>query len=141
MRFFIYLIIVCCLYYYYYTHYYPTDQQNYYFCGFVFMYILSLYLYNFQKPFVYKLTRNIYNSERYPLHELLPEYNKKNEIKEEVILKQMGRCHTCHMKLHPRFEDEYKMMYIVPLNQGGPNEPYNLKVVCPSCYQHHRYIK
>jgi hypothetical protein len=135
MRFTIYLIVICALYYYYYCNYNPSPTNNYYFVGFVSFYVLSIYLYNYQKPFAYKLTRNIYNSDKYPLHEMLPDYKKKNEKKEELILKQYGRCHNCQMKLHPRFEDEYKIMFIIPLNQGGPYEPYNLKVVCPNCYR------
>jgi hypothetical protein len=139
MKFFLYLVVICAIYYYYYLHYYPSDEQNKYFCGFVACYVAALYIYNFHPHFAYKLTRNVYNSDKYPIHDLLPEYKKKNQIKEDIILKQNGRCHKCHMKLHPRFEDEYKMMYIQPLDQGGPNQPYNLKVVCPTCYQRMRF--
>ena len=138
MRYTLFLLFICCAYYYYYKNYNPTKKNTMYFCGFVVLYIFAMYMYNYQKPLTYKLSKNIYNADKYPIHELLPSYNSKNKIKEEIILKQYGRCHACNMRLHPRFENEYKMMYIIPLNQGGPNEPYNLKVVCPSCYMKQR---
>ena len=31
--------------------------------------------------------------------------------------------------------NSYKMSYILPIEQGGSNDPTNLKLICPTCYQ------
>ena len=31
--------------------------------------------------------------------------------------------------------NSYKMNYILPLDQGGSNDPNNLKLICPTCFQ------
>ena len=30
--------------------------------------------------------------------------------------------------------NSYKMSYLIPLDQGGSNDPTNLKLICPTCY-------
>ena len=58
-----------------------------------------------------------------------------DNIKYQIANKQGLRCPNCKNPIMLEDINAYKMSYILPLDQGGINDPTNLKLICPTCYQ------
>ena len=98
---------------------------------------------NYQKPFVYKMARNIKDVQTQPLHTIIPEYKinsiNGNNVKFKIAEKQNIKCPSCHNTIILEDINQYKLSYITPLEFGGINSPENLKLLCPTCYEFRRY--
>ena len=98
---------------------------------------------NYQKPFVYKMAKNIKDIKTKQLHTIVPEYNINNttssNIKFKIADKQGLRCPNCRNPIILEEIQKYKLSYIVPLQYGGNNEPSNLKLLCPNCFAFKNY--
>ena len=64
------LIIICCIYYLLKKYFEDSieTKYHYYFGGFVIIYIIILYLFNFEYEFIYKILKNIYDTKNQPLY-------------------------------------------------------------------------
>ena len=52
----------------------------------------------------------------------------------EVFERDNGRCRLCdkELKLNPK---SCRVNHVVPVEQGGPDELFNIQLSCPSCDQ------
>ena len=103
------------------------------------VFLVFIYFMNYQKNFVYKVARNIKDIQTQPLHSAIPNFHnptiKGNNFKYQLADKQGLRCHSCKNPIMLEDINSYKVSYITPLNMGGLNDPSNLKLICPSCFQ------
>ena len=142
MKYLLLLGAICFIYYKLNLGYFFSMKTHMYFGGFVFFYLLMLYLTNYQQPFLYKVANNIHNSNNIQLHELVPDYTRKeksNEIKYQLADKQLLRCKHCTNPIDFNYLSEYKLSYIIPIQNGGINHMSNLCLLCPNCY-HKLYV-
>jgi hypothetical protein len=119
--------------------YYPErfeTKYHYYFAGFIIINLIFLYLFIYEKQFIYKLFYNVYYSSKHPPIQ----QNTHNNVDQNQLLKsqisnhQGNQCFKCH---NPVFSQDlylYKLQYIKPLQNGGQNDMNNLQLICPSCY-------
>ena len=142
----IFLIILCSIYYYIYKNHneYLEDKYNYYFGGFVIIYLILLYLYHYEYPFVYRLLKNIYDTSNQPLYsfnsmnsnsQLFESQYPNFNIKETLLTKQNGRCHACSNFIMKEDLHHTKLKYKIPIQNGGLNDPNNIGLLCPNCFQ------
>jgi len=140
------LLIICSIYYYVFKEYneYLEDKYHYYFGSFVGIYLIILYLYYFEYSFFYKLLKNIYDTKNQPLYtlnsmnsnaELFESQYPNFNIKETLLTKQNGRCHTCSNFIMKEDIQNCKLKYKTPLQNGGQNHIENIGLLCPQCYQ------
>ena len=101
-----------------------------------------MYMFTYENEFMYKLFKNIHDTNRQPLHafnakdsnsELYNNLNPNTNIKIVLAQKQNQRCIQCKNYILNKDIDYYKLKYIVPLQNGGQNDINNLSIVCPSC--------
>jgi hypothetical protein len=123
---------------------YPVEKKTkMYFGGGCILFFIFIYFMNYQKPFVYKMAKNIKDIQTQPLHTIVPEYNINNtssaNIKFKIADKQGLRCPNCRNPIILEEIQKYKLSYIVPLQYGGNNEPSNLKLLCPNCFAFKNY--
>jgi hypothetical protein len=124
--------------YYKVNSYMPINTKyHYYLGGFVFIVLFFMYLMNYQKSFVYKVARNIKNSNNIQAHELLPDYTYKNNsdtiLKSYLLDKQSFKCYFCNRDIDINYLNYYNYNYISPLEYGGSHTIDNLCLSCPSC--------
>ena len=127
---------------YFYNNRWPLSMWNkIYFGGGCFTFLIFLYFMNYQKPFVYKMAKNVKDIQTQPLHSALPDFSTNNDtinsnnIKYQIANKQGLRCPSCKNPISLRDIETYKMSYITPLEFGGVNDVTNLKIMCPTCFQ------
>lgn len=137
------LLILCCVYYIGFR-YFPerfTQQYHLYFGIFVSIYLVIYYFLVFQTDFSHKLLRNIYDSSQQPLYtfnaqksnaDLYYRQNPNADIKATLLMKQGSRCQKCQNYLVN--VQEGLLTYKIPLQHGGPNDPSNISVICPTCH-------
>ena len=94
---------------------------------------------NYQTPFVYKMAKNVKDIQNQPLHAAIPDFHtstiNSHNVKYQLANKQGLRCPNCKNPIMLEDINSYKMSYILPLDQGGTNDPNNLKLICPTCFQ------
>ena len=140
----IFLSVICTIYYCIYRWYpeYLEEKYHYYFGGFVTIYLLIIYMFTYENEFMYKIFKNVYDTSRQPLYsfnahhsnaELYKSLNPNEDIKSLLAQKQNSRCAQCHNIIMNKDLHYYKLKYLVPLQQGGPNDVSNLGIVCPNC--------
>ena len=140
----IFLSVICTIYYCVYRWYpeYLEEKYHYYFGGFVSIYLLIIYMFTYENEFMYKIFKNVYDTSRQPLYsfnahhsnaELYKSLNPNADIKSLLAQKQNSRCAQCHNIIMNKDLHYYKLTYLVPLQQGGPNDVSNLGIVCPNC--------
>lgn len=140
----IFLSVICTIYYCIYRWYpeYLEEKYHYYFGGFVIIYLLIIYMFTYENEFMYKIFKNVYDTSRQPLYsfnahhsnaELYKSLNPNEDIKSLLAQKQNSRCAQCHNIIMNKDLHYYKLKYLVPLQQGGPNDVSNLGIVCPNC--------
>lgn len=137
MKSIIFLLIIIAIYYQIYKRYpeYISKKRNIYFVSFVILYLTFLYFMRYQKGFVYKVAKNIKESEK-PLYDVNSLTFKKTQMegfKNHLALRQGWRCIHCHNPIIQKDMHLYKMDYIVPLNYGGRNDTTNLGIMCYKC--------
>ena len=57
-------------------------------------------------------------------------------IKETLLTKQNGRCHTCSNFIMKEDIQNCKLKYKTHLQNGGQNHIENIGLLCPQCYQY-----
>ena len=144
MNSFIFFTFLCVIFYYIHKWYpqYLEKKYYYYFGGFILIYLFIMYMFTYENEFMYKLFKNIHDTNRQPLHafnakdsnsELYNNLNPNTNIKIVLAQKQNQRCIQCKNYILNKDIDYYKLKYIVPLQNGGQNDINNLSIVCPSC--------
>ena len=141
----IFLIVILSVYYYIYTKHYEIldDKYHYYFYAFCGVYVLILYMYNYEYPFVYRVLKNVYETDKKPIYAF--EHNNSNaelfesqypnfNIKETLMQKQGGRCSACSNFIMKDDLHNYKLRYKKGLQYGGENNIENVGLVCPQCF-------
>jgi hypothetical protein len=140
----IFLSVLCIIYYCIYKWYphYLEEKYHIYFGIFVSVYLFIVYMFVYEKEFMYKMFKNIYDTSRQPLYsfnaqesnsQLYNSLNPNQDIKSMLAQKQMGRCAKCHNHIISQDIPFYKLKYLIPLQNGGKNEINNLGLVCPTC--------
>ena len=99
------------------------------------IYLLLYYLLTQQKDFVYKIAKNISNTESNSFHNNITFENDK--LKHSLSEKQGHRCHKCKNPIYIKDIDSYSVNYKIPLYFGGDNKIYNLGLFCPQCNRLH----
>lgn len=132
------LIIIVFIGYFYNNRYpQPTKYKVYFGIGCA-VFLTFLYFMNYQQPFVYKMAKNIKDIQSQPLHTSLPDFQNPtinaNNVKYQLANRQGLRCKNCYNPIMLEDINSYKMSYLIPLDQGGSNDPTNLKLICPTCY-------
>ena len=137
------LIIVLIGGYMYNKNYQVDKKTKMYFGGGCILFFIFIYFMSYQKPFVYKMAKNIKDIQTQPLHTIVPEYNINStssaNVKFKIADKQSLRCPNCRNHIVLEDIDKYKLSYTVPLQYGGSNDPSNLKLLCPECYAFRNY--
>ena len=140
----IFLVVCCCIYYGIYKWYpqYLEEKYHYYFAGFITIYLIILYMFTFENEFIYKIFKNIYETNKQPLYtfnahnsnkELYDAINPTTDIKPILAQKQRSRCAQCNNYIVQNDIPHYKLKYLIPLQMGGKNDLSNLGLVCPYC--------
>ena len=141
----IFLVTICCFYYLFnkYFEEYVQQKYHYYFGGFVSVYLILLYLYHYEYPFVYSLLKNVHDTSNQPLYtfnsmnsnsELFESQYPNFNIKETLLQKQGGRCYACSNFIMTSDLHNTKLKYKTSLQEGGQNNVENIGLVCPQCF-------
>jgi hypothetical protein len=141
----IFLIVLLSVYYYIYTNHYEIldDKYHYYFYAFCGTYVLLLYMYHYEYPFVYRLLKNVYETDKKSLYsfdaktsnaELFESQYPNFNIKETLLQKQAGRCSACSNFIMKDDLHNCKLKYKNSLQKGGQNNIENIGLVCPNCF-------
>ena len=101
-----------------------------------FVYLLIYYLLTRQKEFVYKMAKNINNTDSSIFDNTVSFQN--DQLKYSLSEKQGHRCHKCKNPIYLKEIDSYSVNYKVPLHYGGSNTIYNLGLFCPQCSSYMR---
>ena len=136
MKYFCFLLVLIILYYYGFK-YYPEryeDKYHYYFSGFIIINFILIYLFTYEKEFIYKLFYNMYSVSKPGVNLVQNEVDQNQLLKTQLANNQMNQCYQCHNPIFQQDLYNYKLQYIVPIQNGGPNNTSNLKIICPSCY-------
>jgi len=133
------LLIIIVIIGYFYNQRYPqsTTYKVYFGIGCV-IFLAFIYFMNYQQPFVYKMAKNIKDIQTQQLHDSVPDFHttiNSHNVKYQLANRQGLRCTNCKNPIMLEDIHSYKMSYIVPIDQGGTNDPTNLKLICPTCYQ------
>jgi len=113
-----------------------TNKEHIYFGLFCIVYLILFYLLNHQKPFVYRVVKNMKDAEEKPLYDINNDFYKQNQmvgLKNNLAMRQGWRCLTCKNPILQKDIYNCNMNYIKPLQFGGINHINNLAVYCPSC--------
>ena len=140
----LFLIIICSIYYLLNKYFEDSieTKYHYYFGGFVIIYIIILYLFNFEYEFIYKILKNIYDTKNQPLYsfdsknsnaQLFESQYQNFNIKETLLNKQNGRCYACSNFIMNNDLESTKLKYKNPLQNGGQNNIENIGLVCSQC--------
>ena len=132
------LIIIVIIGYFYNNRYPQSTKYKIYFGIGCTIFLTFLYFMNYQQPFVYKMAKNVKDIQSQPLHASVPDFHttiNSHNVKYQLANKQGLRCTNCRNPIMLEDIHAYKMSYIVPIDQGGTNDPTNLKLICPTCYQ------
>ena len=144
----LFLIIICSIYYLLNKYFEDSieTKYHYYFGGFVIIYIIILYLFNFEYEFIYKILKNIYDTKNQPLYsfdsknsnaQLFESQYQNFNIKETLLNKQNGRCYACSNFIMKDDIYNCKLKYKNSLKNGGANNIENIGLVCSSCFEFH----
>tara|TARA_B100001094_G_C18137987_1_gene776240 strand:+ start:1012 stop:1431 length:420 start_codon:yes stop_codon:yes gene_type:complete len=95
------------------------------------VYLFIYYLLTKQKDFVYKMVKNINNTDSSQFNNHISLQN--DQLKYSLSEKQNHRCYGCHNPVYLKDIDRYSINYKVPLQFGGTNDVHNLGLFCPSC--------
>ena len=87
------------------------------------------------KKFLEQILQNVYSRIGIANLEDFKKYLISNNVKYQLANRQGLRCPNCKNPIMLEDINSYKMSYILPLDHGGTNDPTNLKLICPTCYQ------
>ena len=138
MKSLIFLIIIIIIYYQI-NKRFPsklTKKNHMYFIIFCIFYSLIFYSMKYQKPFVYKVMKNIKDVNEQPLYDtesLIYKESQREGLKNHLVMRQGWRCMSCQNPLLQKDLHSTSINYIKPLQFGGENNIKNLGVTCNTC--------
>ena len=95
------------------------------------IYLVIYYMITNQKDFVYKMAKNIHNTDSSQFNNQISLQN--DQLKYSLSEKQGHRCHKCRNPIIIKNIDSYAVNYKVPLQYGGSNSIHNIGVFCSEC--------
>ena len=113
-----------------------TNKIHFYFAVFSIIYLIIIYLLNHEKMFVYRVVKNMKDSEENPLYDS-NDFYKENQmvgLKNNIAMRQGWRCMSCKNPLLQKdIGKKCKLNYIRKLEFGGVNHLENIGLHCASC--------
>ena len=79
MKGFLFFTLIGVFYYFYQSRYPQPIINHIYLSGFIFIGYLLIYLMNYQKEFMYKIANNLNNTNKFPVHSLIPDFKIDKE--------------------------------------------------------------
>jgi len=143
-------LIGLCIGYYYLHQKYPREDKEVMYAGiFVVSYLVVLYLLHYERDFLYKIFKNMYETHKQPLYSFdalgsnsdlfqVRSPTHQAPFKTQVLQNQGSRCSQCKSFILMKDTDKYHLDYKRSLYHGGENSLQNLEVVCQSCYDFKR---
>tara|TARA_B100000900_G_scaffold411560_1_gene431506 strand:+ start:4962 stop:5363 length:402 start_codon:yes stop_codon:yes gene_type:complete len=107
-------------------------KTKYYFYGITGLYSIYLILYYFYPEYVYKMFKEIYETNKKPLYDIQPLMPIRKQISHKELLhsKQGGRCYNCINFILGNEVDSCSI---------DVDENNKMKLLCPKCYNKERY--
>ena len=107
-------------------------KTKYYFYGITGLYSFYLFMYYFYPEYVYKMFKEIYETNKKPLYDIQPLMPIRKQISHKELLhsKQGGRCYNC---INIILGEEVDRCSI------DVDENNKMKLLCPKCYNKERY--
>lgn len=107
-------------------------KTKYYFYGITGLYSFYLFMYYFYPEYVYKMFKEIYETNKKPLYDIQPLMPIRKQISHKELLhsKQGGRCYNC---INIILGEEVDRCSI------DVDEDNKMKLLCPKCYNKERY--
>ena len=126
------LIIICVIYRIIIEYIELETKTKYYFYGFTGLYGVYLFVYYFYPEYIYKMFKEIYETNKKPLYDIQPLMPLRKQISHKELLhsKQGGRCYNC---INFIVENEVDRCSI------DVDEDNKMKLLCPNCYNKERY--
>ena len=138
MKLIIILIIIITLYYYI-NKRFPdklTKKNHIYFILFCIIYCILLYLFKYQKLFVYKVLKSIKDVDEkslYDIDSIIYKDSNMEGLKYHLAMRQGWRCLSCNNHILQKDLHLSSINYIVPLQMGGETEITNMGISCQGC--------
>ena len=113
-----------------------TKKNHIYFGIFCAIYLTILYLFKYQKIFVYRIFKSIKDVDEKPLYDMNSVIYKENQmvgLKNNLSMRQGWRCISCQNPILQKDLHLCSINYIKPLQFGGKNDISNLSVSCGTC--------
>ena len=79
MKGFVFFTLIGVVYYFFNSRYKQPIINHIYVYGFIFIGYLLIYLMNNQKEFMYKIANNLNNTNKFPVHSLIPDFKIDKE--------------------------------------------------------------
>ena len=137
MKSIIFLAILIAIYYQINKRYpdYLSNKNHLYFGIFIIVYLLLYYLMGYQKPFVYKVLKNVKESDQplYDINSMIYKDTQMEGVKNHLAMRQGWRCISCQNPILQKDIYSYNIEYINPLQFGGTNDINNLGIRCTGC--------
>lgn len=127
------LSVICIVYYF--THkqeWMELSLKNHIQFGiFTSVYLFLYYVLSYQKEFVYKVFKNVHQTDSQHYN---PDISYQNDIvKYKLAEQQNHRCYGCQNPIFQKEIEKYKINYKVPLTKGGNHSFDNLAIYCREC--------
>lgn len=113
-----------------------STKKHIYFIIFCIIYLVLLYLFKYQKLFVYNVFKNIKDVDEKPLYDINSMVYKETQmmgLKNNLAMRQGWRCISCQNPILQKDLHNCKINYIKPLQFGGQNDVNNLGLSCGTC--------
>ena len=113
-----------------------TNKNHIYFVIFCLIYSVIFYLLKNQRQFVYKVFKNIKDSDDKPLYDINSLVYKETQmtgLKNNLCMRQGWRCMSCQNPILQKDLHLSTINYIKPLQFGGANDSTNLGISCGAC--------
>ena len=117
-------------------------KNHIYFVVFCLIYLIILYLFKYQKIFIYKVFKNIKDADEKPLYDINSMVYKETQmlgLKHNLAMRQGWRCISCQNPILQKDIHICGINYIKPLQFGGENNINNLGVSCSTCSNFNQY--
>ena len=103
-----------------------ADKTKYYFYGSMVAYSCYLFLYYVYPDYIYKMFKEIYETNRKPLHDIQSIMPLRKQISHKQLLhsKQDGRCYNC---INVVMGDDVERCSV------DVDEHNKVKLLCPNC--------
>lgn len=126
------LILICVIYRITIEYIELETKTKYYFYSITGLYGIYLFVYYFYPEYIYKMFKEIYETNKKPLYDIQPLMPLRKQISHKELLhsKQGGRCYNCINFIVGNEVDRCSV---------DVDEDNKMKLLCPKCYNKERY--